>query len=367
MQTFNIKRSDLHRKLMSEVDCNMQPASDRLHLCGEGPTKLLEEYISEFYGIRYCIAFSSATNALSALSLALGLSGKEIITSPINWGSSIAPFLYCNSKLRFSSIEPNTLNIDANALPSLKGHKSGAILSVDYNGFPADTRSIKRYSQKNNLFYISDCSQSFGAYRDGKPAGYWADAIVVSFSPGKTLYTGEGGAMLTNSEELYNRLIFLTQHPSRQKIVLGLSNYNEYTPINGRINPLGAAMGAMNFHPALVELASKQDLCYKILCSLGHNGLIEGTEHISSKTSSTFFRLAYELKNGVEINDVNRYLEEQNYPYSATHTDIRLIPFDSMFMEQFRGKYRCTKELLKQRGLLRNKKYITLENFPKKS
>lgn len=96
-----------------------------------------------------------------------------------------------------------------------------AVLSVDYNGTPADSKTIKDFCSTNNLIYISDSAQSFGAFRDNKPGGYFADYIVLSFGPGKSLFGGEGGAILTDDENIYEKIIWLTQHPLRQKKTFG--------------------------------------------------------------------------------------------------------------------------------------------------
>ncbi|MBL0335665.1 MAG: DegT/DnrJ/EryC1/StrS aminotransferase family protein [Chitinophagaceae bacterium] len=168
--------------------CISQPSMQMQHLSGAGHTCLLEQKLCNHYSKKYAIAYCNATTALMALCSALQLKRDEIITTPFNWGGSISPFLFCNNKVIFSSVDDITLNIAANNLSGGLSSKTKAILSTDFNGTPADSKAVKAFCKQHGLFYISDSAQSLGAYRDNKPGGFYADAIVLSFSPGKSFF-----------------------------------------------------------------------------------------------------------------------------------------------------------------------------------
>lgn len=342
--------------------CLNDPSLQHQHLSGAGPIYLLERRLQNYYNKRFAIVFPSATAALQTLSLALDLKNAELITSPINWGGSISPFLLHGDKICFASYDPVTLNLSVRDLPLARTSRTQALLSVDYNGMPADSWSIKQFCEQHDIFYISDSAQSLGAFRDGHPAGYFADAIVLSFSPAKSLFAGEGGAVLTDDENIYQKVIWISQHPSRQKAVLGLSNYNAYAPINGRMNPLAAILLNATFDHAIASLKKYQEICFALIQELAAAGLVVMPECINKPDASTFFNISLELNPSVSIEMANLFLKQQNYPFVARETSVRLIPFDPSFIRQFKGRFSCTKSLRNQRNKEQTTKRITLHD-----
>lgn len=124
--------------------------------------------------------------------------------------------------------------------------------------------------------------------RRGKPESHLADALVVSFTAGKTLCAGEGGAVLTNRRDIYEKLVWWTQHPHRQHRDLALSLDNEFA-LNGRINPLAAGMASCRFETALTQLGAHRSQCFQIIDRLNKTGI---TENIDYKgMSPSVFRL----------------------------------------------------------------------------
>lgn len=346
--------------------CSEQPEWQRQHLSGAGPVFFLEKRLSKFYNKKFAVTFCNATTALLSLAVAMELSDAEIITSPVNWGGSVAPFLFNQNKLYFTAINSASLNMDSDDLKSALNQNSKAVLSVDYNGNTVDSSVIKKFCRKNNLKYISDSSQSLGSFYNGKPAGYDADAIVLSFSPGKTFFAGEGGAVITNDEDLYEKLLWFSQHPERQKGALGISNYNEYAPINGRMNPLSAIFLNETFESSWNTLKTYQALCYNILTNLAETKLIKEIPHIVSAISSTFNNFSLLLNHSVHISQVNVWLATNNLPFRAEEYFPKLIPYDSVFREQFKGKFKCTDKLQDQKQFLSSQNRIILRELHKK-
>lgn len=343
--------------------CLQYPYVQRQHLSGNGTTYFLEEKLRRYYNKKHALAFCNATTALQALCVALDLNNAEILTSPINWGGSISPFLLQRNKLCFTSIDPVSMNLSVNDLPFAITNKTKAVLSVDFNGTPVDSEVIKTFCLQNNLIYISDSAQSLGSSLNNKPAGYFADAIVLSFSPGKSFFAGEGGAVITDDDNIYEKLLWCSQHPSRQKTVFGISNYNDYAPINGRMNPLSSILLNETFESSLNALHEKQTECYKLLCKLQKMEFVELTPHISKPTSSTFFSFVLQLKPDVTLQMMNSYLTKEKQPFSAVQSSFKLIPFDKSFMNQFRGKFSCSKNLLELNKILKKKNSIRLISY----
>lgn len=344
--------------------CYSQPSLQHTHLAGAGATFLLEEKLRNYYSKKFAITFSNATTALQAVCLAMELQDTEILTTPINWGGSIAPFLLHRDKLRFASVDSASLNLSLSDLPSAITPKTKAVLSVDCNGTPTDSKAIKNFCETHGLKYISDSAQSLGAYRTKKPAGFFADAIILSFSPGKSFFAGEGGAVITDDKNLFEKLIWYSQHPSKQKTVFGISNYNEYAPLNGRINPLSTILLNETFESSLTALKKYQAKCFQLLTQLQTEKLIEQTPYITQPEQSTFFNFSVSLKSAVSLQQVNDYLKQQKHSFTAIHSTQKVIPLDPSFRKQFRGKFSCSENLQKQKTSIRLKDRITLIHSP---
>jgi len=99
------------------TDCYNNKNLQHQHLSGAGETYFLEEKLRTYYNKKYAVTFSNATSALQTLCVAMGLNNAEILTSPINWGGSVAPFLFHRNKLRFTSFDPVSVNLSLRDLP----------------------------------------------------------------------------------------------------------------------------------------------------------------------------------------------------------------------------------------------------------
>ncbi len=343
-------------------DCFQEPSMQHQHLSGAGATHFLEAKLCGFYKKKHALTFCNATTAIQTLCLAMGLSNTEILSSPLNWGGSVAPFLYYRNKLRFTSFDSVSLNLSLRDLPSAITQKTKAVLSVDFNGNPVDSEAIKTFCLQNNLVYISDSAQSLGSFFNHKPAGYFADAIVLSFSPGKSFFAGEGGAVITDDDTIYEKLQWYSQHPSKQKTVLGITNFNEYAPINGRMNPMSAILLNETFESSFYALLNKQTKSFKLLCKLQNMDFIEPTPQISTPTSSTFFSFELQLKPNVTLQMLNSFLIKEKQSFIAIQSSFKLIPFDKSFKNQFNGQFSCSKKLLELNKSLKKKSNIRLIN-----
>lgn len=344
--------------------CLQHPSMQRQHLAGAGATYFLEEKLRVYYKKKYAVTFCNATTALQALCIAMDLNNTEIVTSPINWGGSISPFLLHRNKLRFTSFDPVSLNLSLRDLPSAITQKTKAVLSVDFNGTPVDSEAIKTFCSQNNLLYISDSAQSLGSSLNNKPAGYYADAIVLSFSPGKSFFAGEGGAVITDDDTIYEKLLWYSQHPSRQKTVFGLSNYNDYAPINGRMNPLSAILLNETFEDTYNDLKEYQIKCFWLIRQFQVNNLIEETPHIPDPSGSTFFKISMKLKPSSSFGQVKEFLRQQNQPFIAEKYIPVVIPFEASFRNQFRRKFSCTEALVEQNKATKINQWLRLTYSP---
>lgn len=270
-------------------DAADQPAVSS-HLAGTGAVAELERRLANHYGARFAVSMPSATTGMLALAMALGLRDEPFITTPYTYGASIGPWMLLGNRPVFADIEANTLTLDPATAHRALRPGVRAVLAVDIYGHPCDSAALRRFADEHGLFYIADAAQSLGASRDGRPASVNADAIVVSFTSGKALDVGEGGAVVTDNPELYQKLIWHSQHPLRQKRELGLHLTNQFG-INGRISPVAAEMASHHFSVALQSVERQSRTGASVIGVMNESGLTVPVDLQRSRIRPAFFRI----------------------------------------------------------------------------
>jgi dTDP-4-amino-4,6-dideoxygalactose transaminase len=308
------------------------------HLLGTGEVRELEQKIAHFYKARYALCVSNATTGILAVADALNLRETSFITSPYNYGASLASLLLLGNKPIFTDIECETLTLDPKKVPKGMTKQTKAIFTVDIFGNPSDIRSLRRIADEFGLWLIADCAQSFGAERDGVAAGCLADALIISFTTGKTLFAGEGGAVVTDNKDLYEKLVWLTQHTFRQKRELGLRTVNEFA-FNGRINPLTAIWANFCFGEALERLQNYQNKCLEIIDCLNESRLITPINLRTKNILPTFFQLTVELRDKLKANEVKEYLLKQGFKTKIVPLSVSVIYKNPAFIEQYKKQF----------------------------
>jgi UDP-4-amino-4,6-dideoxy-N-acetyl-beta-L-altrosamine transaminase len=180
----------------------------------QGPAiEQFENAIKKITGAKYCVAVSNATQglhiAVSALEISEGLEG---ITTPITFVASANCLITNNLIPIFADIDPKTYNISPKEIEKKVTPKTKVLIPVDFAGQAVDIGAIKEIVEKHHLFIIEDAAHAIGSnYADGKPVGccHKSDMTVFSFHPVKTITSGEGGAITTNNEVFYKRLLKL--------------------------------------------------------------------------------------------------------------------------------------------------------------
>lgn len=227
----------------------------RFHHTGLGPIREIEKKFAEYYGVKYALSFSSATNALSAIAFSdRFMPGDSIIIAPNFWGSAVAGLRKRND-ITLTTGEPDMNgNIDIESVEPLLDPSVKAVWVTDYRGIPHDMKILRKMCDTHNILYISDASASVGVMTPDGPASSLADILVISFGADKFIPAGEGGMVLTNHKTWYEDLMKF-QHPERQVIELGIGKESDEYFINGRIHPISAII--VN---AMFEVRLKNDL-----------------------------------------------------------------------------------------------------------
>ena len=180
--------------------------------CGPKITEL-EEKLCQITGAKYAVVCSNGTAALHLACMAAGVTvGDEVITTPITFAASANCALYCGAKPVFADINEETYNIDPANVEALTNEKTKAVVAVDFTGQSVELDRLMKHCRKHNLVLIEDGAHVIGTRYNGKCNGSIADMTTLSFHPVKTVTCGEGGAVLTNNEEYYKRLILYRTH-----------------------------------------------------------------------------------------------------------------------------------------------------------
>ena len=173
----------------------------------------LEKKLCAVTGAKYAVVCSNGTAALHLACQAAGIgAGDEMITTPITFAASANCALYCGAKPVFADINEETYNIDPAHVESLTTEKTKAVVAVDYTGQSVELDRLLAHCRKHNLVLIEDGAHVIGTSYNGKKNGSIADMTTLSFHPVKTVTGGEGGAVLTNSEEYYQKLLLYRSH-----------------------------------------------------------------------------------------------------------------------------------------------------------
>jgi UDP-4-amino-4,6-dideoxy-N-acetyl-beta-L-altrosamine transaminase len=269
-----------HQQIADE-DVEAVTAALRSDWLTTGPrVPAFEAALASATGARHAVAFSSGTAALHGATAAAGLGpGDEAITTPMTFAATANAVLYVGAEVRFADVHPGSLLIEPELVARALTAATKAILPVDYAGQPADydaLRDIAAGAPGGRLTIIADAAHSLGATWRRTPVGTLADMTVLSFHPAKIITTGEGGAVLTDDDELAARLRRFRNHG----IETELAARTDWTyamvdlGFNYRLTDIGAALGSAQLDRLEAFLARRRRLAARYLERLaGHDAL----------------------------------------------------------------------------------------------
>jgi len=170
--------------------------------CGKYVEKF-ESAFAEFCGVRYAVSCSSGTAALHLALLALGVgAGDEVIVPTLTFVATANAVTYCGARPRFVDIEPDTWTLDPALIEAKITARTKAILPVHLYGHVANMDAITEIARRHNLFVVEDAAEAHGAEFRGRRVGSLNDVGAFSFYGNKIIACGEGGMVVTDSEEL---------------------------------------------------------------------------------------------------------------------------------------------------------------------
>jgi len=260
-----------------------------------------EEKFAAYVGSRYAIAVSSGTAALHLSALALGVNeDSNVIVSPIAFASVGNCVRYCGGNVYFADIDPETLNLNINAVKDLidskpEGFFSG-IIAADFSGRPMQLDLLRALAEDNEMWVIEEASHAPGGHffdinekKHNCGSGYFAELAVFSFLPENHITTDEGGMITTNNTVLHEKIKMLRSHGVTKDAALMNENHGGWyyemqeLGFNYRMPDILAALGISQLSMADSNMSRRQEL------ALRYHKAFEGSSVITPKPMTKGF------------------------------------------------------------------------------
>lgn len=210
-----------------------------------GPeVQAFEKEWADYFNVKHAIAVNSCTSGLYCAVGASGVGpGDEVIVSPYTMSASATSAIIFNAVPVFADIEPDFFCLDPASIERRITKRTKAIVVVDIFGQPYDAGAINKIAEKYGLVVIEDCAQAPHAKYKGKWAGTLGDIGVYSLNYHKHIHTGEGGVVVTDDDELAERVRLIRNHGEAVVGNKGTSNLVNMIGFNFRMNEIEAAIG----------------------------------------------------------------------------------------------------------------------------
>ena len=328
-----------------------------------------EEKFSNKIGAKFGIAFNSATSALHAAVVAVGVNpGEEVIVPPYTFTSTATSSLMHNAIPVFSDVKKDIYCLDSSKLQNVLSPLSKAIIPVHLFGHACDMDEIMQFAKKNNLRVIEDCAQSPGGKYKNRNLGTIGDCGVFSFQESKNIMTGEGGMLLTNDENIANIARMVRNHGEMIIPTLQERTYkSEFLGWGYRMTELEAALGVAQvekmdyLNDDRIKLASYMANEIKKFDGLQHTKY-EFVKHVYYVFAFSFD----ESKIGISRDLFCKALREEGIPCGAGY--VKPLYLNPLYLERrafafkhYAGKSKYEKGMCPVAESLHEKEVITLE------
>jgi len=238
-----------------------------------------EKALADFIGTKYAAVFNSGTSALHAAFLAHKIrEGDEVIVPSFTFIATANAPLFVGAKPIFADIEEETLGLDPEDVKRKITQKTKAIIAVHYAGCPCKIRELREIADDYKMLLIEDAAEAFGAKIFGKKVGTFGDSSIFSFCQNKIITTGEGGAVLTNSKEIYERLKLIRSHGRLEaQEYFSSSSSGEYITLgyNFRLSNILASLGISQLKKVDKIIEMRREIALKMTEKLSKINVIK--------------------------------------------------------------------------------------------
>jgi len=323
-------------------------------------TLQFEKMLTEITGTKHCVVFNSGTSALHAIMIAYGIKNpEEVIVPSFTFIATANAPLFVGAIPRFSDIEESTYGLDPKDVNTKITEKTKAIIPVHYAGNVCKIEELRELAHDSKVLLIEDAAAALGSSKGKKMAGSFGDSSIISFAWNKITTSGEGGAVLTDSKEIYEKLILIRSHGRIDKENYFMSaNSPDYVTLgyNWRISAMTAALG-------LSQLKKLDNLI---------NMRIKNSEYLSSQLSKfsfietpknsdsgicNYMMYTIRIKSGKKVRDqLHSFMTKKGIQTKVIFEPIHLTEF-------YRKKYGYKEGLLPITELVSHE-VLTLPMFP---
>ena len=203
-----------------------------------------ERACEKYFGVKHVVTVNSWTSGLIAAVGAIGIEpGDEVIVSPWTMCASATAILHWNAIPVFADIEPDTFNLDPKSVEANITPYTKAIMAVDIFGQSCDIDVLMEIAKRNNLKVITDTAQAPGTLNKGRVTGTLAHVGGYSLNYHKHIHTGEGGILVTNDEDIFERLQLIRNHAEAVVADKGVTNLSNMIGHNFRLGEIESAIG----------------------------------------------------------------------------------------------------------------------------
>ena len=300
-------------QIKTEVDSAVQEVLNSCAFINGPQVGKLQEDLKKYLNVKHVIGCGNGTDALQIAMMALDLKpGDEIITTSFTFIATVEVISLLGLKPVFVDVLPDTFNINPAAVEKAVTSKTKAIVPVHLFGQCADMQRLSDIAKKHNLYIIEDTCQAIGAeytFKDGskKKAGTIGDIGCVSFFPSKNLGCyGDGGALMTNDDELAAKLKVIVNHGMKVRY------YHDVIGVNSRLDTVQAAILSvkLKYLDDYVKARSKAAQFYNN--AFKNNSQIK-TPQTDSNSTHVFHQYTLVL-NGVDQFEIQKYLNSKDIP-----------------------------------------------------
>jgi perosamine synthetase len=295
-----------------------------------GPkVKEFEQQAATYFRVKHAITVNSWTSGLVAAVGAIGIEpGDEVIVTPWTMSASATAILHWNAIPVFADIDPDTYNLDIKSIERNITPHTKAIMAVDIFGQSADMDEIMALAKRHGLKVISDTAQAPGALYKGRYAGTCADVGGYSLNYHKHIHTGEGGIVVTNDDEIADRVRLIRNHAEVVVEGKGVTNLANMIGHNFRLGEIECAMGIEQLKKLDRFVASRQALAQALTDGLhGLPGL--KTPVVGSDRTHVYYVYALQVDTkalNISRNRICDALNAEGVTVSRKYQNVHLLP-----------------------------------------
>ena len=288
-----------------------------------------ESACAAYFGVKHAVTVNSWTSGLIAAVGAIGIEpGDEVIVSPWTMSASATAILHWNAIPVFADIEDETFNLDPKSIEANITPQTKAIMAIDIFGHSADMDALMTIADKHGLKVISDTAQAPGAYYKGKYAGTLAHVGGYSLNYHKHIHTGEGGVLVTDDDEIAERLQLIRNHAEAVVGGKGVTNLANMVGYNFRLGEIECAIGIEQIKKLSGLVANRQHLANRLSEGLSK---LRGLRPPVVRPDCTHVYYTYPIlldtaALGVSSQQLHEALQAEGVPVGKQYQNLHLLP-----------------------------------------